>query len=103
MGINPRNEEGKWFRVNNVTWHPLWRAICRNTPELTDEDFQRGSWNDCYEISGDKHFAIMRMIEKYADLPDNESMAALSVDEVDWYNMKAFLTFCEGNDGFKIC
>lgn len=97
MGIKKHNEHGEYFRLNNVSWHPLWMVICRNTPELSQDDFEKGSMNDGHIISGTKHMGIIRAIEQLLN-----SQRRFGIDDITWDNLRAFLIFCESNDGFKI-
>jgi len=98
IGINPLNEDGVYLCCSNMTWYPLWSAVCTHTPELTSRDYQTGSMNDDLLIEGEKLFGIIRALD---DMVSGTKRS--DIDETTWENLKALLRFCESNEGFRIC
>ena len=97
MGIKPHNEFGEYLSYNNVSWHPLWTALCRYTPQLSQADHEKGSMNDGLVIEGEKLFGIIDTLD--------EMMAKgnrYGIDDITWSNLGTLLTFCESNEGFRI-
>ena len=97
MGIKPHNENGHYLSFNNVSWYPLWAALCRHTPALTNDDHEKGSMNNGLRIEGSKFFAIIETLD--------EMMAKgnrYGIDDITWSNLGQLLVFCESNDGFRI-
>jgi hypothetical protein len=64
MGIKPHNEFGEYLSYNNVSWHPLWTALCQHTQALTNVDHEKGSMNDGFRIEGSKFFAIIETLDE---------------------------------------
>ena len=61
------NEREKWeeanpgiyFRNNVWWWRPLWQFVCERFDDiLTENDMERGSYNDGHEITADKAMEI---------------------------------------------
>tara|TARA_R110000824_G_scaffold278583_1_gene466834 strand:- start:537 stop:1127 length:591 start_codon:yes stop_codon:yes gene_type:complete len=50
---------GIYFRNNVWWWRPLWQYVCEQFPDLiSDEDAERGCYNDGHEITEDKAMKI---------------------------------------------
>ena len=50
---------GVYFRNNVWWWRPLWQFVCERLDDvLTDEDAERGCYNDAHEITEDKAMQI---------------------------------------------
>jgi len=49
-GVSPKTEKGEYFRNNVWWWRPLWN-YCLEEKLITQEDFDRGSYNDGYLIN----------------------------------------------------
>ena len=50
---------GIYFRNNVWWWRPLWQYVCEQFPEIiTDEDAERGCYNDGHLIDEDKAMRI---------------------------------------------
>ena len=50
---------GVYFRNNVWWWRPLWQFVCERLDDvLTDEDAERGCYNDAHEITADKAMQI---------------------------------------------
>jgi len=53
------NNPGVYFRNNVWWWRPLWQFVCERLDDvLTDEDMERGNYNDGHEITADKAMQI---------------------------------------------
>ena len=50
---------GVYFRNNVWWWRPLWQFVCEQFPDIiTDDDAERGCYNDGHEITEDKAMKI---------------------------------------------
>ena len=50
---------GIYFRNNVWWWRPLWKFVCEEFPDIiTDEDAERGCYNDGPEMEEDKALRI---------------------------------------------
>ena len=97
MGIKPHNEFGEYLSYNNVSWHPLWTALCQHTQALTNVDHEKGSMNDGLRIEGSKFFAIIETLDEMMSKGNR-----YGIDDITWSNLETLLQFCESNDGFRI-
>jgi len=48
-GVMPKKEIGSYFRNNIWWWRPLW-SYCLDEKLITEEDYERGQYNDGYYI-----------------------------------------------------
>ena len=113
---------GIYFRSNVWWWRRLWAFACDHCPELTEEDFDRGNYNDCHEISEDKASSIAKHLQEKIDDGtaahyENEIKLAYEQAErdehgnpVDWdmmypftvAHLREFILFCSESGGFDI-
>ena len=113
---------GTYFRSNVWWWRKLWAFACEHCPDLTKEDYERGSYNDCYEISEEKASSIAKHLQEKIDDGtashyENEVKLAYEQAEkdepgnpVDWdmmypfsvAHLKEFILFCSESGGFDI-
>ena len=50
---------GVYFRNNVWWWRPLWQFVCERFDDvLTEQDMERGCYNDGHEITADKAMQI---------------------------------------------
>ena len=73
---------GVYFRNNVWWWRPLWQFVCERFDDvLTEQDMERGCYNDGHEITADKAMQIGidltcmledGRIEAYADRYEKE-------------------------------
>jgi len=112
------NNPGVYFRNNVWWWRPLWAFVCERLDDvLTEEDMERGCYNDGHEITEDKAMQIGLdltcmlkdgRIESYADMHNKERE---QLDDDDWNksypfdveNVEVFAKFCLESGGFIIC
>jgi hypothetical protein len=110
--------KGAYFRNNNWWWRPLWMYI-NSLGLLTEEQYQRGQYNDGYKFASDqaikigarlKHEVAQGKTKKWADNYKEESkLAKASGDNFgdaypfDVNNVKEFADFCIESGGFEIC
>ena len=82
--------KGQYFRANVWSWRPLWELTCRiGNDILTDEDCERGSYNDGHFIDEKKaialadRFSAMISLGHHRDLADqhNATMNALPLED----------------------
>ena len=59
---------GGYFRNNVWWWRPLWNFICCTCDDiLTEEDIERGEYNDGHEISESKANVIASRLQLFID------------------------------------
>ena len=113
---------GIYFRSNVWWWRRLWSFACDHCPELTEEDYEGGSYNDCYKISEEKASAIAKHLQEKVDdgtAAHYENEVKLNYEQaekdehgnpVDWdmmypfavSHLKEFILFCSESGGFEI-
>ena len=114
---------GNYFRNNVWWWRPLWNFVCAACDDiLTQKDVERGSYNDCHEISEEKASSIAKHLQEKIDDGtaahyENEIKLAFEQAEkdehgnpTDWDMMypftvahvKEFILFCSESGGFDI-
>ena len=109
---------GVYFRNNVWWWRPLWAFVCERLDDvLTEEDMERGCYNDAHEITEDKAMKIgigltamleSGEIKEYAD-SHREYVEQLDDDDFnkhypfDVENVREFAEFCLESGGFAIC
>ena len=113
---------GVYFRSNVWWWRRLWAFVCDHCPDLTEEDFERGNYNDCHEISEEKASSIAKHLQEKIDDGtaahyENEIKLAWEQCEkdeqgnpTDWDMMypftvghlQEFILFCSESGGFEI-
>ena len=81
---------GVYFRNNVWWWRPLWQFVCERFDDvLTEQDMERGCYNDGHEITADKAMQIGidltcmledGRIEAYADRYEKELKELPQVD-----------------------
>ena len=89
---------GVHFRNNVWWWRPLWQFVCERFDDiLTDEDKERGEYNDCHVISEDVATEIgvelTAMLEsgRIQEYADNYKKMIEELPQVDCY-------VCDGNN-----
>jgi hypothetical protein len=112
------NTSGAYFRNNVWFWRPLWSyvsSVCHNS--LSDEDIERGFFNDGHRISKTKSKRIasrLRRMLKEGHVELTEAKYKLNQEQLpeeDWnknypfstQNVREFERFCEKSGGFDIC
>ena len=119
---------GFYFRNNCWWWRPLWHFVCNECDDiLTEEDMDKGSYNDCHLIDKEKAIAIADRLDKmnkagvideYAVGFETQRLQAkednkgkkCSDDGYDWSesypfdadNVREFAKFCRDSGGFTI-
>ena len=129
-GIDPKNDMGEYFRANIWYWRPLWDYVCSiNKDIISKEDWQKGHYNDGYEIDEKRALKMAERIDKAIkrgevakakqeyDNPNAEHpgqliedifMKALNIEPpnmshpFDISAVKEFGEFCKQSGGFKI-
>jgi len=111
-GIDAKNKDGDYFRNNVWWWRGLWAFCKHTTPELTDDDFVKGQFNDGHVIDGIKHEKLIEKLKfALSDVDSKKNKEFVKnwwVNNNDnypfnWDNVKEFLKFIENNRGFEIC
>ena len=112
------NNPGDYFRNNVWFWRPLWSYVADNCDDiLTENDIERGSYNDGHIICKTKAKAIAKRLRKLIKDGHTDAYAAWyeesrsNMDDKDWdksypfntQNVVAFERFCEKSGGFDIC
>ena len=119
-GINPKTDDGDYFRANVWYWRPLWQCVayfCNDI--LSQEDIERGTYNDGYEYDETTALEISDKLEnalKNGDLHKFEKGREKFISEMEnkdkeFYNsykfdidfVMDFAKFCEQSGGFSIC
>ena len=60
---------GEYFRANVWFWRPIWNFVCEVCPDiLTEEDFERGQYNDNHLIEEDRAKDIAKRLREKMDL-----------------------------------
>ena len=120
-GINPKAENGDYFRANVWYWRPLWQCVAYFCDYiLSEEDIERGTYNDGYEYDEKTAQKISDKLEnalKSGNLHKFEKgrekfISEMSKDEdKEFYKnykfdvdfVMEFAKFCEQSGGFSIC
>ena len=120
-GINPKTDNGDYFRANVWYWRPLWQCVAYFCDDiLSEEDIERGTYNDGYEYDETTALEISDKLEnalKNGDLHKFEKgrekfISEMSKDEdKEFYKnykfdvdfVMEFAKFCEQSGGFSIC
>ena len=110
--------DGAYFRNNVWFWRPLWNYVCQLCDEFhTDQDMEKGGWNDGHSISKTKARMIARRLrmaleEGHVELTEaNWKKEQEELEDDDWDrnypfnadNVRAFERFCHKSGGFQIC
>ena len=115
---------GSYFRANVWYWRPIWSFVCGACNDiLTENDMERGSFNDGHKISKTKAKRIATKLRKNLknghihELCDryekNRSMLKLANKDdkklsstfsypMNTENFEEFQRFCENSGGFEI-
>tara|TARA_R100000458_G_C8124202_1_gene141825 strand:+ start:19 stop:540 length:522 start_codon:yes stop_codon:yes gene_type:complete len=113
---------GIYFRNNVWWWRPLWDFVCQNCDDiLSEEDMERGCFNDHHEITEDKAIKIAAKlqslllddtIDKYEESyeekrkkleeSDDKKTAFMANYPFCKENIAKFAQFCEESGGFII-
>ena len=60
---------GDYFRANVWGWRPIWNFVCEVCPDiLSEEDFERGQYNDNHLIEEDRAKDIAKRLREKMDL-----------------------------------
>ena len=122
MTLREKENPGIYFRSNVWWWRRLWGFVCEHCLELTEEDYECGCYNDCYEISEEKASAIAKDLQVTIDDGtaahyENEINLAMEQAEKDEHgnpkeinmmypfsvgHLKDFILFCSESGGFEI-
>ena len=119
-GINPKTENGDYFRANVWYWRPLWQCVAYFCDDiLSEEDIERGTYNDGYEYNETTALEISDRLEnalKDGNLHKFEKGRKKFISEMEnkdkvFYNsykfdidfVMDFAKFCEQSGGFSIC
>ena len=63
------NNPGEYFRANVWFWRPIWSFVCEVCPDiLTEEDFEKGQYNDNHLIEVDRAKDIAKRLREKMDL-----------------------------------
>ena len=119
-GINPKAENGDYFRANVWYWRPLWQCVAYFCDDiLSEEDIERGTYNDGYEYdettaleisdklenalkNGDLH-KFVEGREKFISEMEDKDKAFYSSYKFNIDLVMDFAKFCEQSGGFSIC
>lgn len=119
-GINPKTETGDYFRANVWYWRPLWQCVSYFCDDiLSEEDIERGTYNDGYEYdettaleisdklenalkNGDLH-KFVEGREKFISEMEDKDKAFYSSYKFNIDLVMDFAKFCEQSGGFSIC
>ena len=119
-GINPKTDNGDYFRANVWYWRPLWQCVSYFCDDiLSEEDIERGTYNDGYEYdettaleisdklenalkNGDLH-KFVEGREKFISEMEDKDKAFYSSYKFNIDLVMDFAKFCEQSGGFSIC
>ena len=64
-----KSEKGEYFRNNVWWWRPLWDWTYEQCQDiLSDKEYERGTYNDCYAIDGERANKIAdRLLDRLDD------------------------------------
>ena len=122
MNLRESENPGIYFRSNVWWWRRLWAYAYEVCSDLTEEDFEGGSYNDCYKISEEKASSMAKDLQVSIDDGraahyENEIKLAMEQAEKnddgtvkDWDMMypftvghlQEFILFCSESGGFEI-
>ena len=119
-GINPKTDNGDYFRANVWYWRPLWQCVAYFCDDiLSEEDIERGTYNDGYEYDektaqkisdklenalkdGNLH-KFEKGREKFISEMEDKDKEFYSSYKFDIDFVMDFAKFCEQSGGFSIC
>jgi hypothetical protein len=119
-GINPKTNNGDYFRANVWYWRPLWQCVAYFCDDiLSEEDIERGTYNDGYEYdettaleisdklenalkNGELH-KFVEGREKFISEMEDKDKAFYSSYKFSINFVMDFAKFCEQSGGFSIC
>jgi hypothetical protein len=119
-GINPKTDNGDYFRANVWYWRPLWQCVAYFCDDiLSEEDIERGTYNDGYEYdettaleisdklenalkNGELH-KFVEGREKFISEMEDKDKAFYSSYKFSINFVMDFAKFCEQSGGFSIC
>ena len=119
-GINPKTDNGDYFRANVWYWRPLWQCVAYFCDDiLSEEDIERGTYNDGYEYDektaqkisdklenalkdGNLH-KFEKGREKFISEMEDKDKEFYSSYKFDIDFVMDFAKFCEQSGGFNIC
>ena len=119
-GINHKTDNGDYFRANVWYWRPLWQCVSYFCDDiLSEEDIERGTYNDGYEYdettaleisdklenalkNGDLH-KFVEGREKFISEMEDKDKAFYSSYKFNIDLVMDFAKFCEQSGGFSIC
>jgi len=66
---NHKSQKGEYFRNNVWWWRPLWDWTYEQCQDiLSDKEYERGTYNDCYAIDGERANKIAdRLLDRLDD------------------------------------
>ena len=122
MTLREKENPGIYFRSNVWWWRRLWSFACDHCNELTQEDYENGSYNDMHEISEEKASAIAKDLQVTIDDGtaahyENEINLSIEQSEKDEHgdpkdfdmmypfsvgHLQDFILFCSESGGFEI-
>ena len=120
-GINPKAENGDYFRANVWYWRPLWQCVAYFCDDiLSEEDIERGTYNDGYEYdettaleisdklenalkNGDLHKFVEGREKFISEMSKDEDKEFYKSYKFDVDFVMEFAKFCEQSGGFSIC
>ena len=123
MNLRESDNPGIYFRSNVWWWRRLLAYAYEVCSDLTEEDFEGGSYNDCYKISEEKASSMAKDLQVSIDDGraahyENEIKLAMEQAEKnddgtvkDWDMMypftvghlQEFILFCSESGVFEIC
>ena len=120
-GINPKADNGDYFRANVWYWRPLWQCVeyfCNDI--LSKEDIENGKMNNAYEYNERLAKQISDRLEEavknkkihefekerneyISNIEDKQDREFYSSYKFDVDFVMDFAKFCEQSGGFSIC
>lgn len=125
-GINPTTNDGKYFRNNSWYWRRLW-DLCGLCGKLTPSQIKVGLTNDGYKIGKNAHDRILNgLMKAYSERGSDYWLDWIKYTDTEigkmwstrrtmtgqdvptptypfsWENVKEFIKFLEGNEGFEV-
>ena len=98
LGKYEEANPGVYFRNNVWWWRPLWRFVCERFDDiLTEQDMERGCYNDGHEIPADVameigvELTVMLESGRVQEYSDNYKKMIESLPQVD-------CNICDGNN-----
>jgi len=91
-----KENPGDYFRANIWYWRPLWDYVCHVCDDiLTEEDMEKGTYNDGHEIDNDKALDIsirLKTLHKDGDILKHQIEREAYLKGLD----KVECTICKG-------